>query len=154
MWNVMTLHHAANTSDPTPEAARLRGLCSHRPRWRRAAQMMGRVTVLGTAAACGLALRAIDASAASPDITPNTSGVPGIGSFREIAGGLATAGLIASGVALIISAVVWAIASNSGNFHHSQKGKTGVLYSCGAALLIGGVNLIIAFWNNIGSALH
>lgn len=116
--------------------------------------MMGRAAGLGTAAACGLALRAIDASAASPDITPNTSGVPGIGSFREIAGGLATAGLIASGVALIISAVVWAIASNSGNFHHSQKGKTGVLYSCGAALLIGGVNLIIAFWNNIGSALH
>jgi hypothetical protein len=49
---------------------------------------------------------------------------------------------------------VWAVASNSGNFHHSQKGKTGVLYSCGAALLIGGVNLIIAFWNNIGTALH
>lgn len=99
-------------------------------------------------------MAASEAGAASPDITPNTSGVPGIGSFRQIAGGLATAGLIASGVALIISAVVWAVASNSGNFHHSQKGKTGVLYSCGAALLIGGVNLIIGFWNNIGTALH
>lgn len=94
------------------------------------------------------------AGADSPNIQPNSTGVPGIGSFREIAGGIATAALIASGVALIISATVWAVASNSQNFHHAQKGKTGVLYSCGAALLIGGVNLIIAFWNNIGSALH
>lgn len=117
-----------------------------------------RMAVRGTASwvmftAVGAA-GAVGASAASPDISPNTSGVPGIGSFREVAGGLATAGLIACGVALIISAIVWAVASNSNNFHHSQKGKTGVLYSCGAAILIGGVNLIIAFWNNLGSALH
>ena len=106
------------------------------------------VMVAGAVAAAQAAV------ADSPNIQPNSTGVPGIGSFREIAGGIATAGLIASGLALIISAVVWALGSNSQNFHHAQKGKTGVLYSCGAALLIGGVNLIIAFWNNIGSALH
>lgn len=107
---------------------------------------------VGCVAAC---IRlSIAAGATSPDISPNTSGVPGIGSFRQIAGGLATAALIACGVGLIVSAVVWAVASNSNNFHHAQKGKTGVLYACMAALLIGGVNLIIAFWNNIGTALH
>lgn len=114
------------------------------------------VRVVPVMAAVGLVCvgTALGAFAASPNITPNSTGVPGIGSFREIAGGIATAALIASGIALIISATVWAVGSNSQNFHHAQKGKTGVLYSCGAALLIGGVNLIITFWNNIGTALH
>ena len=97
---------------------------------------------------------AVQASADSPNIHPNSSGVPGLGSLRDIAGGIATASLIACGIALIVSAVMWSLGSHSQNFQHAQKGKTGVLYSCGAAVLIGGVNLIIAFWNNIGTALH
>jgi hypothetical protein len=97
---------------------------------------------------------AVRAGADSPNIHPNSSGVPGLGSLRDIAGGIATAALIACGIALIVSAVMWSLGSHSQNFQHTQKGKNGVLYSCGAAVLIGGVNLIIAFWNNIGTALH
>jgi len=148
------------TSTPTiklsAQARQVRPRCKASPHLVRVVvhRALSRVaTTIGLLLATSV-MAASEAGAASPDITPNTSGVPGIGSFRQIAGGLATAGLIASGVALIISAVVWAVASNSGNFHHYQKGKAGVLYSCGAALVIGSVNLIIGVWNNIGTALH
>ena len=117
-------------------------------------RITARIAGIGGALGMMCVSLAVEAGAASPDIQPNTSGVPGLGSLRDIAGGIATAGLVIAGVALIVSAIVWAAASNSGNFQHASKGKTGVLYSCGAALLIGGVNLIIAFWNNIGTALH
>jgi len=113
-----------------------------------------RVTTISAGVFTVATVTAGGARADSPNIQPNASGVPGIGSFREIAGGVATAALIACGLALIISAIVWAVGSNSNNFQHTQKGKTGVLYSFVAAVLIGGVNVIIAFWNNIGTSLH
>lgn len=122
---------------------------SHRPT-SNAARAFAAALVVGIT----IVLTTATAFAADPGISPNSTGVPGIGSFREIAGGLATAALIACGVGLIISSVIWAIGSNTQNMHHTQKGKSGVLISMGAALLIGGVNLIIAFWNNLGSALH
>ena len=82
------------------------------------------------------------------DITPNDSGLPGIGALRTVVGAVMTIGLILSVLALIISAVVWGFGSNSSNPHLASRGKVGVLISCGAAIITGAsVTLINFFWN-------
>ena len=81
------------------------------------------------------------------DIDPNSSGLPGIEQLRTIVGAVMTVGLILSVLALIISAIIWAYGSNSSNPHLAGKGKTGLLISCGAAIICGGsVALINFFW--------
>lgn len=82
------------------------------------------------------------------NITPNDSGLPGIASLRTIVGAVMTIGLVLSVLALIVSAVVWGFGSNSSNPHLAGRGKTGVLVSCGAAVITGAsVTLINFFWN-------
>lgn len=81
-------------------------------------------------------------------ITPNDSGLPGIAQLRTIVGAVMTIGLILSVLALIVSAIVWGLGSNSSNPHLASRGKVGVLISCGAAVICGAsVTLINFFWN-------
>ena len=92
--------------------------------------------------------------AAGPNITPNTTGLPGTGTAAQIVGALLTYGLIACVAAIVVSAMVWAFAHHSGNGRYSDGGKNGVLVSCGGALLIGGANLLVTFFSGLGGALH
>lgn len=87
------------------------------------------------------------------DISPNTSGLPGISELETIIGGLLTIGLVAAIAGVIISAIVWALGHHSGNPNHSSKGKTGVLASFIAALLIGGADVLINFFVAAGHTL-
>jgi hypothetical protein len=81
-------------------------------------------------------------------IGPNDNGLPGIAALRTIVGAVMTIGLILSVLALIIAAVVWGFGANSSNPHLASRGKTGVLISCGAAIITGAsVTLINFFWN-------
>src|SRR3546814_13421037 len=66
-------------------------------------------------------------------IDPNSNGLPGIGQPRKFVGASMTVGLILAVLALIISAVVWAMAPNSSNPHLAGTGKFGVLIALGAA---------------------
>ncbi|MCT1802594.1 MAG: hypothetical protein DI613_17365 [Kocuria rhizophila] len=84
------------------------------------------------------------------DIDPNSSGLPGIEQLRTIVGAVMTVGLILSVLALIISAIVWAYGSNSSNPHLAGKGKTGLLISCGAAIICGGAVALINFFWGVG----
>ena len=82
------------------------------------------------------------------DVTPNDSGLLGIGQLRVIVGAVMTIGLILSVLALIVSAIVWGFGANSSNPHLASRGKLGVLVSCGAAIICGAsVTLINFFWN-------
>ncbi len=87
------------------------------------------------------------------NISPNTSGLPGISELETIVGGLLTIGLVAAIAGLIVSAIVWALGHHSGNPNHSSKGKTGVLASFIAALLIGGADVLINFFVAAGHTL-
>ena len=81
-------------------------------------------------------------------ISPNSDGLPGIAQLRTIVGAVMTIGLILSVLALIISAIVWGFGANSSNPHLAGRGKTGVLVSCGAAVICGAaVTLVNFFWN-------
>ena len=82
------------------------------------------------------------------DIDPNSNGLPGIGQLSSIVGASMTVGLILAVLALIISAIVWALGANSSNPHLAGRGKLGVLVALGAAIVCGAsVTLVNFFWN-------
>ena len=86
-------------------------------------------------------------------ITPNSNGLPGIEQLRTIVGAVMTVGLILAVLALIISAIVWAYGANSSNPHLAGRGKTGVLVSCGAAIICGASVALVNFAWNVGQAV-
>jgi hypothetical protein len=87
------------------------------------------------------------------NISPNTNGLPGISELQNIVGALLTFGLIAAVAGLVISAMVWAVASHSGNVHLVGRAKSGVLVSAAAAMLTGGAVGLISFFSHAGAAL-
>ena len=87
------------------------------------------------------------------DIDPNSSGLPGIAQLRIIVGAVMTAGLILSALALIVSAIVWGLGSNSSNPHLASRGKVGVLVSCGAAIICGAAVTLVNFFWGVGQAV-
>jgi hypothetical protein len=93
------------------------------------------------------------ASLASPNITPNTDGLPGAGEAEKIVGALLTFGLIASVAGIAIASIIWSLASHSANPHLASRGKLGVLVSCAAALLIGAADVLVSFFSSAGSSL-
>ena len=54
---------------------------------------------------------------------------------------------------LIVSAIVWAIATAHGNYATAGKGRTGVLVSLGAAVLAGGGVAWMNWLLTVGSSL-
>ena len=81
-------------------------------------------------------------------IDPNSNGLPGISQLKSIVGASMTIGLVLAVLALIISAIVWALGANSSNPHLAGRGKLGVLIALGAAIVCGAsVTLVNFFWN-------
>lgn len=88
------------------------------------------------------------------DVTPNTTGLPGLATLQGIAGAILTFGLVIAVASLVVAALAWAIGSHSNNPHVAGRGKSGVILSCAAALLIGASNALINFFNSAGQGLH
>ena len=87
------------------------------------------------------------------DVSPNSTGLPGINSLSNIVGALLTIGLIACVAGLVIAAIVWAIGTHSSNPHLGSRGKAGVLVALVAAMLIGGANVLVDFFVTAGKGL-
>ena len=90
---------------------------------------------------------------ADVNVTPNSSGLPGISELQDIVGALLTIGLIAALAGLAISAMVWAVGNHSANPVLSGRGKTGVLVSFVSAALIGGAVVLVNFFAAAGAQL-
>jgi hypothetical protein len=88
------------------------------------------------------------------DVPPNTNGLPGLAAIEKVVGAMLTFGLVAAVAGVAISSVAWAIGSSSSNPHIAGRGKTGVLVSGGAAMLIGAANTLITFFANAGAAIR
>lgn len=86
-------------------------------------------------------------------ISPNSNGLPGINQLRNVVGASMTVGLILAVLALIISAVVWAMGANSSNPHLAGRGKLGVLVGLGAAIITGASVALVNFFWNVGQAV-
>jgi len=87
------------------------------------------------------------------DVTPNTTGLPGISTITHMVGALLSIGLVACLAGLVIAAIVWAIGHHSSNPIVAGRGRTGVLVALAAALLIGGANVLIDFFVTAGKGL-
>ena len=88
------------------------------------------------------------------DVQPNTTGLPGITALTHMVGALLTLGLIAAVAGVALSAITWAIGSNSSNPHVAGRGKNGVLIAGAAAMLIGAANSLVTFFTNAGAAIR
>jgi hypothetical protein len=86
-------------------------------------------------------------------ISPNSDGLPGISQLRSIVGASMTIGLILAVLALVISAIVWALGANSSNPHLAGRGKLGVLVGLGAAIICGASVTLVNFFWNVGQAV-
>ena len=91
--------------------------------------------------------------AAGVNVSPNTSGLPGIQELENIVGALLTIGLIASLGGLAISAIVWAVGNHSVNPVLAGRGKTGVHVAFVAAALCGGAVPLLNFFFGAGAQL-
>ena len=87
------------------------------------------------------------------NITPNSTGLPGVSALTTMVGALLTIGVIASVAGLAISGITWAVGNHSSNPSITGRGKTGVLVSLGAAILIGGAMVLVNFFFNAGQSL-
>ncbi len=87
------------------------------------------------------------------NISPNSNGLPGIAQLRSVVGASMTIGLILAVLALIISAIVWALGANSSNPHLAGRGKLGVLVGLGAAIICGASVTLVNFFWNVGQAV-
>lgn len=86
-------------------------------------------------------------------VYPNIGAIRGSGQLQSIAGALLMIVLIASVLAMIISAVVWALSSSSGNYQTAVRGRAGVLVALGAAVLAGCAVVWLKFLINLGAGL-
>jgi hypothetical protein len=87
------------------------------------------------------------------NIGPNSNGLPGISQLKNIVGATMTVGLILAVLALIVSAVVWALGANSSNPHLAGRGKFGVLVGLGAAIITGASVALVNFFWNVGQSV-
>jgi Family of unknown function (DUF6112) len=87
------------------------------------------------------------------NISPNSDGLPGIGQLRTIVGASMTVGLILAVLALIVSAIVWALGANSSNPHLAGRGKLGVLVALGAAIITGSSVALVNFFWHVGQSV-
>ncbi|MGI5191681.1 DUF6112 family protein [Promicromonospora sp. CA-289599] len=87
-------------------------------------------------------------------IDPNTNGLPGIDQFKTIVGALMTVGLTCAVLAVIVSAMVWALGANSSNPQLAGRGKTGVLVGLGAAIICGASVTAVNFFWDVGQSIQ
>jgi len=103
------------------------------------------VNILGTAGALHLAV--------SVNVNPNTS-LPGTNTIESLVGGLQFVAVIAAIAGVIIGAAVWALSSHSNNYQAASKGRSAVLASGIAAILIGFGPALVQALFGIGQGAH
>lgn len=87
------------------------------------------------------------------NVFPDFDGLGGIGDLRAVIGALLTFVLIVAVLMLIVCAIVWAIASSSGNYQAATKARTGLFVALGAAALAGAGVAWVNFLLGIGEQL-
>ena len=87
------------------------------------------------------------------NVYPDLSGVGGRSTLISIVGALLTFTLIVAVMMMIVSGIVWAVSSSTGNAQSASKGKVGVFVALGAAVLAGAAVAWMNFLLNLGDTL-
>jgi hypothetical protein len=85
--------------------------------------------------------------------SPDPSQLPGGQVLQNLTNGVMGWSLILALGAMVVSAVAWALGSNSNNYQYSLAGRRGVVISGLAALLIGAAPAIINFFFDTGTTV-
>ncbi len=85
--------------------------------------------------------------------SPDPSQLPGGQVLQNLTNGVMGWSLILALVAMVVSAVAWALGSNSNNYQYSVAGRRGVVIAGLAALLIGAAPAIINFFFDTGTTV-
>lgn len=72
------------------------------------------------------------------DVFPDFDDLGGIGELREVIGALLTFVLVIAVLMLIVSAIIWALATSNGHHAAATKARIGAWTALGAAVLAGG----------------
>ena len=86
-------------------------------------------------------------------VFPDFDGLGGIGDLRAVVGALLTFVLIVAVLMLIVSAIVWAISSSTGNPHTATKGRIGAWVALCTAGLAGAGVAWVNFLLSVGDRL-
>jgi hypothetical protein len=84
---------------------------------------------------------------------PDPSQLPGGQVLQNLTNGVMGWALVLALVAMVVSAVAWALGSNSNNYQYSVAGRRGVVIAGLAALLIGAAPAIINFFFDTGTTV-
>lgn len=87
------------------------------------------------------------------NIFPDFEGLSGIAELREVVGALLMFVLVVAALMVVVSAIIWGVASSLGNQASATKGRTGVLVCLGAAILAGGAMTWMNWLIDLGSSL-
>ena len=87
------------------------------------------------------------------DVFPDFGGLGGIGDLKIVIGAMMTILLVVAVLMVIVSAILWAVASSAGNPGLASKGHTGVFVAAGAAALAGGGVAWINWLIRLGESL-
>lgn len=71
------------------------------------------------------------------NVFPDFGGLGGVGNLKAVIGAVLTIVLIVAVLMTIISAIIWAVATSTGNHAVACKGRDGLLVAIGAAALAG-----------------
>ena len=91
--------------------------------------------------------------ASGVNVTPNSTAIPGLSTLSTLVGSLMAFGLVLSLAGFVGCAIVMSIGHHGANPQWSSRGKSGLLVCLAAALLIGGADLLINTFYNLGSSL-
>lgn len=87
------------------------------------------------------------------DVFPDFGSVGGASELRTVVGALLMFVLIIAVLMLIVSAIVWAISSSTGNHHTATKARIGAFVALGAAALAGAGVTWVNFLLDVGDRL-
>ena len=92
-------------------------------------------------------------AAATVNLRPDPSGLPGGSVLQDLTNGIAGFALILCLMGLVIGAAMWGLGSNSSNFQQTLVGKRACGVCALAALLIGAAAAIINFFYGAGQSV-
>lgn len=87
------------------------------------------------------------------DVFPDFGGLGGIDDLKVVIGAMLTIILVVAVLMVIVSAILWAVASSTGKPGLASKGRTGVFVAIGAATLAGCGVAWINWLINLGGQL-
>lgn len=72
------------------------------------------------------------------NVFPDFGSMSGIGDLKVVIGAMLTIILVVAVLMIIVSAIIWAISTSSGNPAVAAKARAGVFVALGTAILAGG----------------